>query len=141
MKYKLLGETSCESCQFFYGEARTIKAPARPVEHLRSGVIYEDYYVHCALDQNPKLIRDYHPLTYNFDRGGYGRPNITDAMKQRCMHYLERHSTLPLLRELDRAFEVFDLTAKAERAIERHRKKRRNRLYAADERGEDSRDG
>lgn len=135
VKHKLLGETSCESCQFFYGEARAVKGPEK------LGVVYEKYYVHCALDQNPKLIKDHHPLTYSFDGKGYSRPNVTDAMKQRCMHYLERTAPLPLLRELNKASGVLDLTAKAERAIERHRKKRRNRLRAADERSANRQDG
>lgn len=141
VKYKLLGETSCESCQFFYGEARDIEVPSKTAERYQWRVSYKDYYVHCALDQNPQLIRDYHPLTYAFDRQGNKHPNITDAMKQRCVHYLERAAPLPTLSEFDRASGVFDLTAKAERAIERHRKKRRNRFRAADERRADRQDG
>ena len=140
-KYRLLGETSCESCQFFYGEARDIEVPSKTKERYQRTVSYEDYYVHCALEQNPKLIKDYHPLTYSFDIKGDRYPNITDSMKQRCAHYLERAAPLPMLSELDRASGVFGLTAKAERAIERHRKKRRNRFRAADERSADRQDG
>lgn len=122
-KHKLLGETSCESCQFCYVEivSATERVPDGTVRNLLA------FNMFCALNSNPCTDRfSGARIAFRYDNHERVRIADTPALHHRCPRYLERTRSPRVPVYGVHGDPAVGLEPEAEQAIKEHRKRRRN---------------